>query len=274
MLKSASVSRVTSNRIATNRTGDSRSARFDDNAVYGFRGNFAFEGQRRVVGAGAAAYGDFGADVCEQHRQARGRRRVTDAHLAGDQHVAAVSDCALGRMTTASDANAATARAMASADSGAAARRSRHLGADDARGVRVGVAARAGAPGEVASGASLRTAIEALAGFEIVAMAGFFAAGARLGATLLVDGYVATSAALIAWHLQPESVHSMIAGHRSAESGHGAALACLGLEPLLDWNMRLGEGTGALVALPMLDSAAALLRDVAALSDLGVARED
>jgi nicotinate-nucleotide--dimethylbenzimidazole phosphoribosyltransferase len=69
-------------------------------------------------------------------------------------------------------------------------------------------------------------------------------------------------------------VHSMIAGHRSAESGHGAALACLGLEPLLEWNMRLGEGTGALVALPMLDSATALLRDVAALSDLGVARED
>lgn len=122
--------------------------------------------------------------------------------------------------------------------------------------------------------APLRAAIEAVAGFEIVAMAGFFAAGARLGATLLIDGYVATSAALIAWHLQPECVHSMIAGHRSAESGHGAALACLGLEPLLEWNMRLGEGTGALVALPMLDSAAALLCDVAALSDLGVVRED
>jgi nicotinate-nucleotide--dimethylbenzimidazole phosphoribosyltransferase len=69
-------------------------------------------------------------------------------------------------------------------------------------------------------------------------------------------------------------MQSMIAAHRSAEPGHGAALACLGLEPLLDWNMRLGEGTGALVALPMLDSAAALMRDVAALSELGVARED
>jgi nicotinate-nucleotide--dimethylbenzimidazole phosphoribosyltransferase len=66
----------------------------------------------------------------------------------------------------------------------------------------------------------------------------------------------------------------MIAAHCSAESGHRAALARLGLEPLLDWGMRLGEGTGALVALPLLDSAAALLRDVAALSDLGVARED
>ncbi|HEU4625892.1 MAG TPA: nicotinate-nucleotide--dimethylbenzimidazole phosphoribosyltransferase [Steroidobacteraceae bacterium] len=122
--------------------------------------------------------------------------------------------------------------------------------------------------------APLRTAIEGLAGLEIVAMAGFYAAGARVGATLLIDGYVATAAALIAWHLQPECMQSMIAAHRSAEPGHGAALACLGLEPLLDWNMRLGEGTGALVALPMLDSAAALMRDVAALSELGVARED
>lgn len=134
--------------------------------------------------------------------------------------------------------------------------------------------ARSGEVGGATEGVDLRSAIEALSGFEIVAMAGYFAAGARLGATLLVDGYVATSAALIAEHLQPGSVRAMIAAHRSAEPGHGAALACLGLDPLFDWNMRLGEGTGALVALPMLDSAAALLRDVAALSDLGVARED
>ena len=120
----------------------------------------------------------------------------------------------------------------------------------------------------------VRAALASVAGFEIVAMAGFFAAGAQRGATLLLDGYVATAAALIAERLQPGVARSMIAGHRSAEPGHGAALARLGLEPLLDWGMRLGEGTGALVALPMLDSAAALLCDVAALSDLGVARED
>ena len=119
-----------------------------------------------------------------------------------------------------------------------------------------------------------RAAIASVAGFEIAAMAGFFAAGAQRGATLLVDGYVTTAAALIAERLQPGVARSMIAAHRSAESGHSVALAHLGLEPLLDWGMRLGEGTGALVALPLLDSAAALLRDVAALSDLGVARED
>jgi nicotinate-nucleotide--dimethylbenzimidazole phosphoribosyltransferase len=120
----------------------------------------------------------------------------------------------------------------------------------------------------------MRAAVAAVAGFEIVAMAGLFAEGARLGATLVLDGYVATAAALIAEQLRPGTVGNMIAAHRSAEPGHAAALARLNLDPLLDWSMRLGEGTGALVALPMLDSAAALLRDVAALSDLGVARED
>lgn len=119
-----------------------------------------------------------------------------------------------------------------------------------------------------------RAAIAAVSGFEIVAMAGFYAEGARRGATLLLDGYVATAGALIAERLRPGTVDRMIAAHRSTESGHGAALGRLGLEPLLDWNMRLGEGTGALVALSLLDSAAALLSDVASLSDLGVARED
>lgn len=115
-----------------------------------------------------------------------------------------------------------------------------------------------------------RAAIARVAGFELVAMAGFFAEAARCGATLLLDGYVATAAALIAERLNPGTARAMIAAHRSAEPGHTGALAALRLEPLLDWHMRLGEGTGALVALPMLDSAAALLRDVATLTDLGI----
>ena len=119
-----------------------------------------------------------------------------------------------------------------------------------------------------------RAAIAAVSGFEIVAMAGFFAEGARQGATLLLDGFVATSAALIAERLAPGTASRMIAAHLSAEPGHRIALTHLGLEPLLDWNMRLGEGTGALIALPLLDSAAALLRDVATLSEIGANRGD
>jgi nicotinate-nucleotide--dimethylbenzimidazole phosphoribosyltransferase len=119
-----------------------------------------------------------------------------------------------------------------------------------------------------------RAAIAHVCGYEIAAMAGYFARGAELGATLLLDGYVATSAALVAERLAPGTARGMIAGHRSAEPGHGAALDALGLAPLLDWGMRLGEGTGALVALPLVDAAAALLTGVARLDAIGVDRED
>lgn len=119
-----------------------------------------------------------------------------------------------------------------------------------------------------------RAGIAEVCGYEIAAMAGFFARGAALGATLLLDGYVATAGALIAERLAPGTARAMIAGHCSAEPGHMPALEALGLEPLLDWGMRLGEGTGALVALPLVDAAAALLTGVARLDELGVDRED
>lgn len=111
-------------------------------------------------------------------------------------------------------------------------------------------------------------AIADVAGFEIIAMAGFYAQAARQGSTILLDGYVTTAAALIAERIMPGTTKNMIAAHLSAEPGHLAALNHLGLEPLLEWEMRLGEGTGALTALPLLDSAAALLSDVAKLSDI------
>ncbi len=125
-----------------------------------------------------------------------------------------------------------------------------------------------------AGGMDDRVTIASVCGYEIAAMAGFYATGAAAGVTLLVDGYVATAAALIAERLVPGTARAMIAGHRSAEPGHGAALDRLGLVPILDWGMRLGEGSGALVALPLLDSAAALLTGVARLDSIGAARED
>jgi nicotinate-nucleotide--dimethylbenzimidazole phosphoribosyltransferase len=146
----------------------------------------------------------------------------------------------------------------------------RGAGADDAAmttKIRIVTAATARARAVLA--ADPRAAIAAVAGFEIAAMAGFFATGARGGATLLLDGYVATAGALIAERLAPGTVRAMIAAHQSAEPGHAAALAHLGLEPLLEWDMRLGEGSGALVALPLLDSAAALLSGVATLAEIG-----
>lgn len=106
-------------------------------------------------------------------------------------------------------------------------------------------------------------------GLEIVALAGFFATGAALRATLLIDGVIATAAALIAEAIRPGTRHAMIAGHRSSEPAHRWALSRLGLEPVLDLGMRLGEGSGALAALPLLDLAAAMITDMATLDELG-----
>ena len=105
-------------------------------------------------------------------------------------------------------------------------------------------------------------------GLEIVALAGFYFEGARLGATLLIDGLISTSAALLAGSLNPAAAKNMIAGHRSTEPGHIIALQQLQLDPILDLKMRLGEGTGALAALPLLDLAAAMMNEMSALSDL------
>jgi nicotinate-nucleotide--dimethylbenzimidazole phosphoribosyltransferase len=114
-------------------------------------------------------------------------------------------------------------------------------------------------------------AIAAVAGLEIAALTGFFMAAADLGLTVILDGYIATAAALAAERLRPGTADSMIAAHRSAEPGHAAGLRHLGLEPFLDtWNMRLGEGTGALLLLGLLDSAAAILSEMASFESAGI----
>jgi nicotinate-nucleotide--dimethylbenzimidazole phosphoribosyltransferase len=115
-------------------------------------------------------------------------------------------------------------------------------------------------------------AIAGVSGLEIAAMAGFFAAAHAAGLTVILDGYVASAAALIAEHLRPGTASSMIAAHRSAEPGHGLVLQRLGLVPFLEWNMRLGEGTGALLLVPLLDAAAQVVCGMATLAAAGVAR--
>ena len=98
-----------------------------------------------------------------------------------------------------------------------------------------------------------RGAIAEVGGFEIVAMAGFFLEARHLGLTIVLDGMIATAAALIAETLRPGTAGAMIAAHLSAEPAHALMLAKLGLEPLLtDWQLCLGEATGALLAMPLL----------------------
>ncbi|GAB2726963.1 nicotinate-nucleotide--dimethylbenzimidazole phosphoribosyltransferase [Halomonas garicola] len=118
-----------------------------------------------------------------------------------------------------------------------------------------------------------REPLEVLAsvgGLEIGAMAGAYIAGAARGVPCVVDGFIATVAALLAARLCPEVRGYLIFGHRSAEPGHNVALEALHAEPLLALGMRLGEGTGAALAFPLLDAACAMLRDMATFSDAGV----
>ncbi|MFC9085549.1 nicotinate-nucleotide--dimethylbenzimidazole phosphoribosyltransferase [Nocardiopsis dassonvillei] len=112
--------------------------------------------------------------------------------------------------------------------------------------------------------------LAALGGLEHAALAGFVLGGAALRVPVLLDGVIAGSAALAAAAISPEALSACFAGHRSSEPGHSLALEHLGLRPLVDLEMRLGEGSGALLALPLLQSAARVLHDVATFDDAGV----
>lgn len=112
--------------------------------------------------------------------------------------------------------------------------------------------------------------LAAVSGFEIVALAGFYVQAAKQKQTILLDGMIATAAALIAQKISREVVDHMIAAHQSEEPAHAAMLEQLGLEPMLKWNMRLGEGTGALALYPLVTGAVAWLTQMAKLSDLNL----
>lgn len=108
-------------------------------------------------------------------------------------------------------------------------------------------------------------------GADLAAMAGFCAQAAVRRTPLLLDGMAVTAAALVAERLAPGAWRWWQAGHRSTEPGHDLALAALGLDPILDLRMRLGEGTGATMALPVLRAAVAALSSMATFSEAGVA---
>jgi len=113
--------------------------------------------------------------------------------------------------------------------------------------------------------------IAAFGGFEHGALAGFILGAAALRVPVILDGVIAGAAALAAAALAPDAIAACFAGHRRAEPGHAVTLSYLGLRPLVDLGLRLGEGTGALLALPLVQSAARALRDVATFDSAGVA---
>ncbi|MBJ8344907.1 nicotinate-nucleotide--dimethylbenzimidazole phosphoribosyltransferase [Antrihabitans sp. YC2-6] len=114
------------------------------------------------------------------------------------------------------------------------------------------------------------TLLRVAAGADFAAMAGFLAQAAIRRTPVILDGVVVTAAALVAEDLAPGAKAWWVAGHRSTEPAHTLALRQLRLEPLVEFDMRLGEGSGALVALPVLHAAIATLAEMATFGDAGV----
>jgi nicotinate-nucleotide--dimethylbenzimidazole phosphoribosyltransferase len=116
-------------------------------------------------------------------------------------------------------------------------------------------------------------AIDVLAkvgGFEIGVLAGVMLGAASRGSAVVIDGFISGAAALIANGLSPALGDHLFAGHRSAEPGHSIVLDHLGLEPILDLDMRLGEGTGAVLAMTIIETAAACLAEMSTFDEAGV----
>ena len=123
---------------------------------------------------------------------------------------------------------------------------------------------------DLPSDADVKTVLREFGGFEIAMMAGAMLGAAELGAALLIDGFIATSALLAASRIAPAIRDYCIFAHHSAEPGHCAQLDTLGAEALLNLNLRLGEGTGAALAWPLVRAAVAMLNEMASFESAGV----
>ncbi len=116
--------------------------------------------------------------------------------------------------------------------------------------------------------------LQEVGGLEIAAMAGFYLQAAKSGTPVLIDGFIAAAAALAVCVIEPDARHWMLASHVSHEHGHALALEALGLSALIDFEMRLGEGSGAALVVPLLQSAIALHNEMATFESAGVTDKD
>ena len=189
----------------------------------------------------------------------------TAVALAGDGvGIVATGDMGIGNTTAA----AAVCAALLPADPEAVSGRGTGLD-DEGLARKVAAVRRALEVNEVDPGDPVR-ALAAVGGFELAVLAGVCLGAAAEGCVVLLDGFVTGAAALVAARLAPAAAGFMVASHRSPEPGHALVLADLGLRPLLDLGLRLGEGSGALLALPLVDASLALLADMATFDDAGV----
>jgi nicotinate-nucleotide--dimethylbenzimidazole phosphoribosyltransferase len=221
----------------------------------------------RKVRAGTADLAVGPAMAVAQARQAVEVGIEVASALAADHRMLVTGDMGITNTT----ASAALVCAFTGADPAAAT--GRGTGVDDptlARKVDVVTRALARVPARPSTPERALAALAEVGGLEHAALAGFVLGAAAARVPVLLDGVIAGSAALVAAVLCPDAPQFALAGHCSAEPGHALALRALGLRPLLGLDLRLGEGTGALLALPLAQSAARALRDVATFDSAGV----
>jgi nicotinate-nucleotide--dimethylbenzimidazole phosphoribosyltransferase len=204
-------------------------------------------------------------------------RRAVEAGIEVATRLATASPCLItGDMGI---ANTTASAALVCAFTGATpvSATGRGTGVDDptlARKVEVVGRAVSRIPTRPTTPAAALAVLAEVGGLEHAALAGFVLGAAAARVPVLLDGAIAGSAALVAAGLCPTALEYALAGHTSAEPGHAIALDALGLRPLLGLDLRLGEGTGALLALPLVTSAARALRDVATFDSAGVTEKN
>ncbi len=220
------------------------------------------EGVRSLrLGAGTASFTRGPAMSEEQARRGLEAGAALVDELGGVD-VVALGEMGIGNTTSASAIAAALLDVEPEAVCG------RGTGLDDAGLARKIDAVRRGL--EANSARDPLGVLAGLGGFEIAVLAGVVLGCARSRVAALLDGFITGAAALVATRLEPAVGDVLIASHRSPEPGHTLLLDALGLEPLLDLGLRLGEGSGAALALPLLRSAVAILEEMATFTDAGV----
>ena len=122
------------------------------------------------------------------------------------------------------------------------------------------------------SGLDTMQALATFGGFEIAMMAGAMLSAAEHKTTLLIDGFIASAALLVAYKMQPNIVDFCVFAHCSNEQGHQQLLTYLQVKPLLDLDLRLGEGTGAALAYPLVQAAVNFLNSMASFESAGVSQ--
>ncbi|PPU20719.1 nicotinate-nucleotide--dimethylbenzimidazole phosphoribosyltransferase [Xanthomonas arboricola] len=211
------------------------------------------------------------ANICEQ--PAMSSTQLRDALAAGAESVAQAKSCdtqlfvggemGIGNTTSAATLGCALLsqfpQAMAGAGTGL-----------DAEGIAHKATVITRALALHADAATPLERLRRLGGFEIAALVGAYIAAAQAGIPVLVDGFISTAAALVATHLNGGVREWLLFGHRSQERGHAALLRALDAEPLLQLDLRLGEASGAAVAIPLLRHACALHNGMATFAEAGV----